>query len=417
MKIVKLTAENVKRLIAVEITPEGSVITIGGKNGAGKSSVLDSIAFALGGKSLVPEEPIRKGEKSARIEVDLGELNITREFKEDGSTTLTVKNNEGHFFSSPQKMLDKLLGKLTFDPLLFVHSSKGHQYDTLRDLVGLDTTFLDNERKKYYDERTTLNRDAKLQEAQLTLYPNYKDVPKEILSMKEISDKMLQADKLREEARQQEIIAEKKKEIIEAAQSRIINLNDNIGGLKQKILECQKDIQRAGAIVVKQVKVPNVEEIQHRIAEIEEINLKVHKNKVYFKAVHDHTEVLLKIAVLSKEIIEVDEKKKVMLGKVKYPIVGLKLKEGKVYFCDIPFKQCSTAEQLRVSVAMGLALNPELKILLIRDGNALDQSSLKEVAQLAEKADAQLWLERVSEDGVGVSVMIEAGVEIPNPKK
>jgi DNA repair exonuclease SbcCD ATPase subunit len=410
MKIVKLTAENVKRLIAVEITPEGTVITIGGKNGAGKSSVLDSIAFALGGKTLVPDMPIRKGKKTARIEVDLGEFIVIRNFDEGGSS-IVIKNKEGLTYSSPQKMLDKLVGKLTFDPLAFVHSSEKDQQSTLRTLVGLDTTMLDNQRKILYDNRTVLNRELKQQESYIEDLSQFDGVPKEPISMEEISKRMLEAEEARklqirmkeEETRAKEMLAEYK-----ATKKMIL----------QDIEKLDKDIVNVELTMKKMVpvEVPDITEIQKRLTEIEDINAKVRKNQLYFQQAEELVRIMKEVEEKNSKIQEIDEKKKEMLKKAKYPISGLKLGEDGVVFNDIPFKQCSTAEQLRVSVAMGLALNPELKILLVRDGNALDAFSLKEVAKMAEEANAQLWLERVSEDGEGVSIMIEEGkVVFPKP--
>src|SRR3990172_2313145 len=138
LRIVKLEAANVKRLTAVEITPDGSLIVVGGKNGAGKTSVLDSIAMALGGKDLVPELPLRRGADHGHVEVDLGDLVVRRTFTEKGGGTLTVGNKDGAIYKSPQKILDQLVGRLSFDPLDFARMDPRQQRETLRSLVGLD---------------------------------------------------------------------------------------------------------------------------------------------------------------------------------------------------------------------------------------------------------------------------------------
>src|SRR5262245_55130191 len=119
LRIVKLEAANVKRLTAVAIEPDGNLVVIGGKNGAGKSSVLDSIAFALGGKDLLCEEPLRNGTEKGHVSVDLGDLHVRRTFTPDGGSTLVVANADGARYPSPQKVLDALVGKLCFDPLDF----------------------------------------------------------------------------------------------------------------------------------------------------------------------------------------------------------------------------------------------------------------------------------------------------------
>src|SRR5438874_2068433 len=97
MKIISLVAENIKKLRAVEITPDGEIVTISGRNGQGKTSVLDSIWWALTGTKHIQGEPIRKGETKARIKLDLGGLVVERKFTAAGST-LSVESAEGARF-------------------------------------------------------------------------------------------------------------------------------------------------------------------------------------------------------------------------------------------------------------------------------------------------------------------------------
>jgi DNA repair exonuclease SbcCD ATPase subunit len=119
VKILRLTAENVKKLKVVDITANAGMNQITGKNGSGKTSVLDSIWWALGGKDGIQAVPIRKGQEKAFIRLDLGELIVERRFNASGTTTLSVKNSEGAAYPSPQSMLDALVGSLSFDPLAF----------------------------------------------------------------------------------------------------------------------------------------------------------------------------------------------------------------------------------------------------------------------------------------------------------
>ncbi len=102
MKIVALEVENVKYLRVVNIEPNGSLVIVGGDNAAGKTSVLDSIEYALNGASSIPAKPIRNGQKKARVVLDWGDIQVTRTFTEKG-TNLTVKNKDCATFASPQK--------------------------------------------------------------------------------------------------------------------------------------------------------------------------------------------------------------------------------------------------------------------------------------------------------------------------
>ncbi|MGB9903497.1 MAG: AAA family ATPase, partial [Desulfotomaculales bacterium] len=177
MKIIRLQAENIKKLKAVEIVPEGNVVKITGKNEQGKTSVLDAIWWALAGTKNIQEQPIRKGENKANVTLDLGDLIVTRTFTPTGSY-LKVENKDGATFKSPQAMLDKLIGELTFDPLAFAKSDSKKQVETLLKVVKIQPDIerlkgianadfevsnnpiqtLNNAYKAVYDNRTLVNR-------------------------------------------------------------------------------------------------------------------------------------------------------------------------------------------------------------------------------------------------------------------
>ena len=113
LKIVKLQIENVQKIKAVEITPESNVIEVTGKNGAGKTSILDSIMMALGGEKVIPEKPIREGTRKGKVIVDLEKFKITRSFTPSGGT-IKVESAEGAAFKSPQSLLNSFFSTLSF---------------------------------------------------------------------------------------------------------------------------------------------------------------------------------------------------------------------------------------------------------------------------------------------------------------
>jgi DNA repair exonuclease SbcCD ATPase subunit len=192
MKIVSLEAENVKCLKAIEIKPDGNLVVIGGDNGNGKSSILDSIEYALAGGKHIPEKPIREGQEKARIVLDLGDLQVIRTFTKNG-TNLVVKSKEGATFPSPQDMLNKILGNLSFDPLEFVRMDNRQRIETLKKLVGIDFTELNNRYKAAFDKRTDTNRRGKELKAQYDSLPFHKDVPDKEVSVSELSKQLTNA--------------------------------------------------------------------------------------------------------------------------------------------------------------------------------------------------------------------------------
>lgn len=160
---------------------------------------------------------------------------------------------------------------------------------------------------------------------------------------------------------------------------------------------------------------PDPSAAQARVREAEGTNRQVRENREREAVRLEHQAVDAAADKLSARIAEIDGRKARELAGAKFPVEGLGLGEdGTVTFRGLPLDQASGAERLRVSVAIGLALNPKLRVLLVRDGSLLDSSALAIVAEMAAEADAQIWLERVSEDGAGCSVVIEDGAVVGN---
>lgn len=188
LRILSLEASNIKRLTAIHITPKGNVVTLTGANGAGKSSVLDAIWYALAGKEAICDQPIRVGEASAKTVLHIGNGSgkvafvATRKLSATG-TSIVLEDADGRPQTSPQTILDKLIGNLTFDPIEFVRMNGKEQLETLRKLVGLDFTAQDVQRKLLYEDRTQANRDKERTAAQLAALPFDPSAPKEKVSV------------------------------------------------------------------------------------------------------------------------------------------------------------------------------------------------------------------------------------------
>lgn len=405
MKIVSLTASNVKRLSAVEITPEGSMVVITGKNGAGKSSVLDSIEYALRGKGSHCPQPIRLGRKKGYVIVDLGDIVVKRTFTKAGSQ-LTVESN-GEVQVSPQTLLDRLVGALTFDPLAFTKMAPRDQASTLRGLVGLDTSQLDERRKELLEKRRDEKRDLQVAEACLT-HVDAKGLPDEPIDTQALVEQM-------------DAIAERNA-ALQFARDQRSNLKGDLDadaaeldGLKQRVAELGRQTkanEKMLADLDRQIgdrQMESVDEIKKQLSEAAEINKRIEVVRASLRQMDVVNAHRKRVSAITLEIERIDEEKVELLAAAEFPVDGLGFDEdGSVTFNDLPFEQSSSAEQLRVSLAMGLASNPELKIMLIRDGSLLDTDGMRLVGQMAEAADAQVWVERVEGDQPG-AILIEDG--------
>lgn len=417
MKIINLKAENVKRIQAVSITPDGSTVVIGGGNGQGKSSVLDSIMYALGGGSTLPAKPLRNGADKGAITITLDDMVVTRRFtrQKDGEigTTLEIKRANGDKASSPQAILDDLCGKMAFDPLEFARLKPKAQLDALRELVGLDFAELDRERQQTFDRRTDVNRQHKAKLAELAACPQVEAPAAEV----SVADLMAELDRREsvnaKNADLREALEESRADVL-SIEGRILNIQQQIIELQEQLeaeqrhLADEKDAEATRAQAVAHLKDEDTAEVRRQIAEADATNARVRQNTKRAEIVTAAGTLAEEAERLTDCLDAIDQQKAAKMAAAPFPVPGLGFDASGVTLNGLPFDQASSAEQLRVSVAMGLALNPKLRVMLIRDGSLLDENSLALVASMAEAADGQVWIERVS-DGAEVSVVIEDG--------
>lgn len=418
MHITQLNIENVKRLTAVSIKPDGNMIVIGGDNAQGKTSALDSIYMAIAGNKAVGDKPLHEGSKKGKIEVNLGTdaepklIEIKRTFTPSGGGTLVVKDKDGNKFSSPQSMLDAIVGKLSFDPLSFTLMENAKQLATLKDLVGLDTSTIDAKRADLYNERTLVNRDVKNAAGAVESMPIYE--VDETISITGIIAQMDKAREVNASNQQARSKFESKKADILQQQAELQELTDEIIRIEKQRDSLSDQLAKNKAEgnelfkANKTLQDIDIAPLQAQLDAAEETTAKIQANK------HRASEEV-KMAVKQKEsndltaqIEKLDEDKQTMLSEAKFPIKGLSFDETGILYKGIPFSQASSAEKLTVSVAMGIALNPDLKVLLIRDGSLLDSKSRAKIAAMADKHDCQMWVEVVSK-GDDCQVIIDDG--------
>ncbi|MCU0864194.1 MAG: AAA family ATPase [Planctomycetes bacterium] len=408
LQIVELRASNVKRLKAVTITPDGDMVVLSGANGAGKSSVLDAIAMALGGREQIPAEPIRRGADHAEVVVDLGEIIVRRTFTPSGGGQLIVTNREGARFASPQTMLDALVGRLTFDPLAFSREEPKRQAETLRQLLGLDFAALDKERAELYAQRTERNREAKQAAARLAGMPRHEGAPAEPVSVSDLAAELQAANRHNEEVGRVCRLAIGNAADLKAQRKRVESLRAELEAAERRLAETIEDDVRLQA-EMREAKEIDTAPILARMQDAEDVNRKVREN-------HQRQDLAVRVAELegaagelTSQIEAIDQQRADAIAKAPMPVPGLGFDAaGIVTLNGLPLEQASAAERLRVSVAIGLAMNPRLRVLLIRDASLLDQRSMRMVAELASKAGAQLWVETVEQNPL-TTVVIEDG--------
>lgn len=401
-KIIKLEATNFKRLRAVDITPEDHLNVIAGRNAQGKTSVLDAITAALGGSSTkATPRPIRDGESSAEIVLETEDLIVTRTFTAAGSKVV-VKLRDGSTVSKGQAKLDSLLGRLSLDPLGFTLLSDKEQLKTLLDLVDLpfDLAELEANRAQAFERRTDVNREAKQLQAAVAAIPFSADM----LDLKPVvvTDLFAQIEEAQNLARGYESDLRGQ-----------AGLADKVERLRAELKEAEAMLTAANNVVTgwQAVEIPDVEALREQITNAEQINEGVRTAAAWTKAGDAWGRKEREAEDLTAELAEIDKRKADGLKKAKFPVAGLGFDAEGVTYNGVPFKQASGAEQLRVSLAMAIALNPALRVIRIADGSLLDNDSLDLVERMAIEHDYQVWIEMVSDTG-DFGIVIEDGAVI-----
>jgi AAA domain len=400
LRIVDLKVQNIKRVRAVHITPNGdSTVILGGKNGAGKTSVLDAIAMALGGARAIPSDPVRHGAKRGSIVADLGDLVVERVIAADGQTTLTVRDADGNRQRSPQKILDELCSRIAFDPLAFMSMQPGQQNEQLRQLLGLDFSQLDAERERCYAKRTDISRDAKAARSSSESIVVPPSTPEKAVVVTDLLAQLREAGEAAEKLRTHERATTTLRTDIESLQAELARIEASLMQKRMQLKQLERQAPPAA---------PDTDAISKSIATAEATNRQVHMRGQRDELERKANLLDVEAAKLTARIEAIDGEKAAAIAACSFPVPGLALGTDGPMLDGVPLEQASAAQKLRVSVALGLAMNPRLKVLLVRDASLLDETSLALVAEMAAAADAQVWLERVG-DGDPTAVVIADG--------
>lgn len=407
LKINKLEIENVKRIKAVKVEPSLNGLTIiGGKNNQGKTSVLDSIAWALGGERFKPSQATRQGSVIAptlHIVMNNG-LVVERKGK---NSTLKVTDPSGQ--KAGQQLLNEFVEELALNLPKFMNSSGREKAQTLLQIVGVGSALdeLEKEEKELYNERLYIGRTADQKEKYAKEQPFYPDVPKELVSPTELIKQ------------QQEILArngenQRKRDNLETLQYQCVRLNTDIAELeetlkeKRQALELVKNDVEIAKMSVADLQDQSTAELEDSIANIEEINRKVRANLDKDKAEEDALHYRNQYNELTKKIDEIRDKEKKLLDTAELPLPELFVKDGELVYKGQKWDNMSGSDQLRVATAIVRKLNPNCGFVLLDKLEQMDMDTLQEFGQWLEAEGLQAIATRVS-TGDECSVLIEDG--------
>lgn len=400
VKINKLEIENVKRIRAVKLEPAANGLTvIGGKNNQGKTSVLDSIAWALGGNAYRPAQAVREGSViPPHLHIVLSNGLVVERAGKNSDLKVTDPNGE----KGGQQLLNEFVEQLALDLPRFMQASDREKANTLLQIIGVGDRLaqLEQQEQELYNRRHAIGQIADQKQKFAKEQPYYPDAPKELVSASELI------------RQQQDILArngENQRKRVHATE-----LEQKKQMLRRKLDELQvqydavcHDCEIAGRDAI-DLQDESTAELERNIRDIETINRKVRANLDKDKAEEDALAYREQYNALTAEIDQARKEKIDLLQNADLPLPGLSVEDGRLTYQGMYWENMSGSDQLRVSTAIIRKLNPKCGFVLLDKLEQMDLDTLREFGEWMEQEGLQAIATRVSTGGE-CSIIIEDG--------
>lgn len=410
IKINKLEIENLKRIKAVKIEPTANGLTVvGGKNNQGKTSVLDSIAWALGGEKFRPSSPQRDGSvlpPNLHMTMSNG-LVVERKGK---NSELKVTDPDGR--KGGQQLLNEFVEALALDLPKFIQSTSKEKAQTLLKIIGVSDKLTDLERQEQelYAKRLAVGQIADQKKKYALEQKYYPEAPKEPVSASELIKQ------------QQDILAkngenQRKRINLANLRSQYKQVDARVTELKKELLKLTAEQDKLFSDIeiaqqtAEQLHDESTAELEASITNIETINRLVRANLDKEKAEDDALLYTNQYAAIGKEIDAVRQSKVDLLTGANLPLTGLSVADGELIYNGFKWDSISGSDQLKVSTAIVRKLNPRCGFVLLDKLEQMDIDTLNEFGAWLKHEGLQAIATRVS-TGSECSIVIEDGYSV-----
>ncbi len=397
VKISEFQLENVKRIKAVQCEPTQNGITvIGGKNNQGKTSVLDSIAWALGGDRFRPSQAQREGSvipPYIKIKLSNGII-VERQGKNSSLKVIDPSGNKGG-----QQLLNEFIESFALNLPKFMEANAKEKADILLRIIGVgDKLFeLEKEENEIYNSRHAIGQIAAQKQKYADEMAHYDGVPDDLLSASDLIQEQ-QAILLRN--------AENKKK-----RERLSELREQKQRLQQALEECEKELKIA-ELSAAELEDRSTAELEENIQKIDEINVKIRSNLDKERAEEEAHRYQEQYNELSKKLENIRSEKKKLLESADLPLPGLSVEDGEITLNGMKWDNMSGSDQLKAATAIIRRLNPKCGFVLMDKLEQMDLDTLCDFGHWLEREGLQVIATRVS-TGDECSIVIEDGYSVP----
>ena len=397
VKISEFQLENVKRIKVVQCEPTQNGITvIGGKNNQGKTSVLDSIAWALGGDRFRPSQAQREGSvipPYIKIKLSNGII-VERQGKNSSLKVIDPSGNKGG-----QQLLNEFIESFALNLPKFMEANAKEKADILLRIIGVgDKLFeLEKEENEIYNSRHAIGQIAAQKQKYADEMVHYDGVPDDLLSASDLIQEQ-QAILLRN--------AENKKK-----RERLSELREQKQRLQQALEECEKELKIA-ELSAAELEDRSTAELEENIQKIDEINVKIRSNLDKERAEEEAHRYQEQYNELSVKLENIRSEKKKLLESADLPLPGLSVEDGEITLNGMKWDNMSGSDQLKAATAIIRRLNPKCGFVLMDKLEQMDLDTLCDFGHWLEREGLQVIATRVS-TGDECSIVIEDGYSVP----
>lgn len=418
MKIETISINGFKKLQQFSLDPAGKSVEIKGRNGQGKSSVIDGIWCALTGKD-VPGVPINRDSVTAKIVVGLDDGHTARlSWSAKGGKTLVVEGPDGEPVKAPAAFLENLIGKISFDPFEFVNQQPAKQKAFLQQLLRLDFSDIDSRKAAALAEKRDIERDAVRIEGEADLLVDTKNVERvdvaDLLSKQRERLEVIDAGKQAAHALEiSESESRRASELVASIEAQIAELSRKLEAAKVAAEAAESDINpRSAELQRLRDLVAAMPDNSEAIRTAEETNKQADRWVKRLELVAQSKGIKDEIAAVTAKIESIESERRELLMNAKFPVPGLSFSVDGVLFNGLPFdsgNQCQS-DILRVGVAIAVAQNPTARIVRIKDGSLLDSKAKAELLAMLAENGFQAFIETVADCDLTTHIIEETEV-------
>ena len=407
VKIASLRLENVKRVRAVSIVPtENGLTVIGGRNGQGKTSILDAIAWALGGDRYKPTAAKREGSVlPPDLEIRLSNgLLVQRKGK---AGALTVTDPQGKRYG--QTLLSEFVTTFAIDLPKFLNATDKEKADTLLRIIGVGDALraLETREKETYNRRRAIGQIADQKEKFAREMPTYDGVPDAPVSASELIRAQQEILARNGENQRKRERAHQLKGEVNRLQARVDELARQLEEASRQCAQAMEDLQTAQK-TAEALQDESTAELEANIAMVDEINRKVRANLDKERAEDDARQMRGEYDTLSAQLESIRGEKRALLDGAALPLPELTVEDGKLLYKGYTWDGMSASEQMIVGTAIARALNPACGFVLLDKLEQMDLETLRGFAAWLEAEGLQAIATRVS-TGEECQIIIEDG--------